>query len=262
MIGRDMTSAFPSKNAPLKKVVLSVSGLWGGQISDLSFDVYEGEILGIAGLLGAGRTEVLRMIYGADRIIQGILTLKGQKFYPVCPKDSIKQGVVLVPEERRSQGLILTRSVYENISLVYLDTLSNGLFLNSQAEKKEVQEIGQAVRLKTADYDHRVNTLSGGNQQKVVFAKYLLRQPAVLMLDEPTKGVDVGARFEIYALIREMTELGTAVILVSSDFTEMLGLADRILCLYEGRQTCITETKNLDQERLLKYCYGEEKIHG
>jgi ribose transport system ATP-binding protein len=257
MIGRDMSSALPSEKTDVHEVVLSVSGLSGERVREVSFDLHKGEILGIAGLLGSGRTEILQMIYGVSSMTQGTLTLCGQEFRPASPKSAIKKGVVLVPEERRSQGLILDRSVYENISLVYLDSLSNGLFLNRTIEKRAAESIGRSVKLKVADYDHQVHTLSGGNQQKVVFAKSLLRQPVVLMLDDPTRGVDIGARFEIYALIREMAEQGAAVLLVSSDFSELLELSDRMLILYEGRQILITENKKIDQETLLNYCYGK-----
>lgn len=257
MIGRDISTAFPPKNTRGEKTVaLSVSGLGGENLRDISFDLLEGEILGIAGLLGSGRTELLRMLYGVDPIVQGTVALQGQIFRPESPKGSIQKGLVLVPEERRSQGLLLNRSIYENISLVYLDQLSNGPFLNHTSQKQASEHIGQAVKLTRTDYRYHVNTLSGGNQQKVVFAKYLLRQPAILLLDEPTKGVDVGARFEIYTIIQDMTKQGTAVILVSSDFTELLGLADRILFLHEGQQICTAEDTQLDQETMLQYCYG------
>ena len=257
MIGRDIGSTVPSKSVTGRETVLSVSEAGNARIRDISFDLRAGEILGIAGLLGSGRTEILRMIYGVDPLYTGKLTLRGQAFWPKSPKDSIGRGLVLIPEERRSQGLLLDRSIYENISLVYLDTFANGPFLSSGAERPAVERIGQAVQLKAADYTHHVNTLSGGNQQKVVFAKYLLCRPTVLMLDEPTKGVDVGARFEIYSVIREMAQQGTAVLLVSSDFTELIGLADRFLVLHEGRQTGITDKIDLDQEMLLQYCYGK-----
>jgi len=259
MIGRDITSAFPPKQVDTKGLVLSVSGLSNEKVKDISFNLHAGEIFGIAGLLGSGRTEVLRMIYGMDSITQGTLRLHGREFRPASPKNSIRRGVVLVPEERRSQGLFLQRSIYENISLMHLDELSHGPFLNRPAERHESEEIGRSVKLKTTDYQYHVRTLSGGNQQKVVFAKSLLRQPVLLLLDEPTKGVDVGARFEIYSVIQEMAERGTAVLLVSSDLTEMLGLTDRILVLCEGRQTRIVDNRDLDQETLLKYCYGTEK---
>lgn len=257
MIGRDITSAFPPKQSHIKDVVLSVSGLCGERVRNVSFDLCEGEILGLVGLLGSGRTEILRMIYGVDSMFNGTLTLRGQEFRPKSPQDSIKQGVVLIPEERRSQGLLLDRSVYENISLVYLNEFSKGPFLKRDAEKQEAEEIGRSVQLRAPDLNRHVSTLSGGNQQKVVFAKYLLRQPAVLMLDEPTRGVDVGARFEIYAVIQDMVRQGAAMLLVSSDFTEILGLADRILVLFEGHQTLLTKNADLDQETLLHYCYGK-----
>jgi len=257
MIGRDLTAAFPSKTANINDVVFAASGLRGERVHQVSFDLHAGEILGIAGLLGSGRTEILRMIYGVDPIHNGTLTLHGQEFRPTCPQDSIRRGIVLIPEERRSQGLLLDRSIYENISLVYLNEFVKGPFLKHDAEKKEAEHIGRAVRLKAADYRQHVKTISGGNQQKVVFAKYLLRQPVVLLLDEPTRGVDVGARFEIYTVIQDMAKQGAAIILVTSDFTELLGLADRILVLYEGQQTLITKNTQLDQETLLQYCYGK-----
>ena len=259
MIGRDIKSVFPPKTATKKELVLSASELGSDRVLDISFDLCAGEILGIAGLLGSGRTEALRMLYGIDPIRQGSLMLHGSEYHPKSPKNSIRNGLVLVPEERRSQGLLLQRSIYENIVLTHLDDLSTGSFLNRPTERRESRAIGEAVKLKTADYRFRVNTLSGGNQQKVVFAKSLLRQPAVLMLDEPTKGVDVGARFEIYSVIQEMAERGAAVLLVSSDFTELLGLADRILIMAKGRQIGVIENRKLDQGTLLHYCYGTEK---
>ncbi|MCP4397026.1 MAG: sugar ABC transporter ATP-binding protein [bacterium] len=258
MIGRDITPACPQKTATTEDLVLSASGISSDRVKDISFDLHAGEILGIAGLLGSGRTEVFRLLYGIDPIRQGSLKFRKSEFRPTSPKDSIRRGIVLVPEERRSQGLLLQRSIYENIGLIHLDKLSNGPFLNRLVERRESEEIGRSVKLKTADYQYQVNTLSGGNQQKVVFAKSLLRQPSVLMLDEPTKGVDVGARFEIYSIVREMAERGTAVLLVSSDVSEMLGLADRILIMCEGRQIRIVDKQNLDRETLLHHCYGTE----
>ena len=259
MLGRDIESAFPPKTAMAGGLVLSASGLGSDKVKDISFELHAGEVLGIAGLLGSGRTEVLRILYGMDPIQQGVLRRDEKEFHPKSPKASIRGGVVLVPEERRSQGLLLKRSIYENIALTHLDEFSKGPFLNRPAERRESQNIGHSVKLKTAEYSYQVNTLSGGNQQKVVFAKSLLRQPSVLMLDEPTKGVDVGARVEIYSIVQEMAERGTAVLLVSSDFTELLGLADKILIMHEGRQIRMLENQDLDREILLHYCYGTEK---
>jgi ribose transport system ATP-binding protein len=255
MIGRDVHAAFPPKQAAIRdEVVLSLQEVSGAGVEQVTFELRRGEVLGIAGLLGAGRTELLRLIYGVGRRTHGTLRLHGQAFRPRSPQDSIKRGVVLVPEERRSQGLLLNRSVYENITLVYLNQLAAGLFPRRRLERREARQIGRTVRLKTADYTNPVATLSGGNQQKVVFAKYLLRQPAVLLLDEPTKGVDVGARFELYTVIQAMAARGTAVVLVSSDFSELLGLADRLLVLREGRPTALLANKQLDRDTLLHYC--------
>ena len=253
MIGRDLTAAFPSKTANINDVVFAASGLRGERVHQVSFDLHAGEILGIAGLLGSGRTEILRMIYGVDPIHNGTLTLHGQEFRPTCPQDSIRRGIVLIPEERRSQGLLLDRSIYENISLVYLNEFVKGPFLKHDAEKKEAEHIGRAVRLKAADYRQHVKTISGGNQQKVVFAKYLLRQPVVLLLDEPTRGIDVGAKAEIYRLVRELSDLGKGVIFVSSDLEEVLMVSDMLLVLTNGRITYNGENKGISMEEVMRY---------
>ena len=256
MIGRDLVSAFPPRKSKAGEVVLEVNGLKGALVDGVSFKLRRGEILGIAGLVGAGRTELLRMLFGVDAVTAGSILLNGRPFTPRSPWDSIDKGIVLVPEERRTQGLVLGRSVYENISLVYLKQLARGLFVDRQNERAEAERIGESVKLKAAGYHLPVRNLSGGNQQKVVFAKCLLRRPLVLLLDEPTRGVDVGARFEIYSVIRDMAAEGAAILLASSDFSELLGLSDRLLVLHRGEQKGLIAGEGLDQERLLSYCYG------
>jgi len=256
MIGRDIVSASRPRERKTGKVIFEVRGLSGGNVRDISFGLWEGEILGIAGLVGSGRTELLRMIYGVDRIEMGEIYLRGKRFKPSSPKDSVKRGIVLVPEERRTQGLVMMRSIYENITLVYLNNLSTWFFLNRRREREEADRAGSSVKLKTVSLREPVCHLSGGNQQKVVFAKCLLRQPSVLLLDEPTRGVDVGARFEIYTIIRELAARGTAIILVSSDFNELVDLADRLLILHKGEQKAVKSSKGMDQQALLTYCYG------
>ena len=259
MIGRALDSAFPEKTASLGDVVFQAEGISNDSVSGIDFKVQSGEILGIGGLVGSGRTELLELIFGVTSSKEGKMFLNGEPYAPASPKKAIERGVVLVPEERRKLGLVLNRSIFENISLMSLDQLSCCGFLKNSQLKKAAQTAGRDVNLKTADYLNHVGTLSGGNQQKVVFAKTVLNPPQLLLLDEPSKGVDVGARFEIYSIIQELAARGTAVILVSSDFNEFLGLADRILFLNEGTQHRIIENRNMDQERYLNYCYGREK---
>ena len=260
MIGRDLVSAYRKVKGKTGEVVLSVSGLNGGGLNKISFKLHRGEIFGIAGLVGSGRTELLRMLYGVEPIDGGKIVVNGNPFKPRSPKDSIRRDIVYVPEERRTQGLILDRSVSENITLVYLKRLSSGFFLNRKLEKEEAERAGISVKLKAASLKQPVKTLSGGNQQKVVFAKCLLCKPLVLMLDEPTRGVDIGARFEIYSIIREMASQGTAVLVVSSDFHEFLNIVDRFLILREGYQKGIMSSSEMDEETLLTLCYGRGNI--
>ncbi|MBI9109530.1 MAG: sugar ABC transporter ATP-binding protein [Spirochaetales bacterium] len=258
MIGRNLKSAFPEKAGKAGDVVFKAEHLSNKNVHDLCFEVKAGEILGIGGLVGAGRTELLESIFGMESLSDGEMMLNGEKFTPKSPSEAISKGVVLVPEERRKQGIVLSRSIYENISMMSLRQLSKAGFLAHRKLKEQVETAGSKVKLKTSDYTNHVGTLSGGNQQKVVFAKTVMNRPGLLMLDEPSKGVDVGARFEIYTIIRELAEQGAAVLLVSSDFNEMLGLADRIVFLKEGRQVFVKENDNMDQERYLNYCYGRD----
>lgn len=259
MIGKDLESAFPARSGELgNKTLLSVSNLSNSHIHDLSFELKEGEILAIGGLVGSGRTELLESLFGSRRIDSGTIELEGEPYSPTCPTDAIARGVTLVPEERRKQGLVMNRSIFENISMMSLKELSTASFLNHALIRKQSLEAGDKVRLKSSDYTNHVGTLSGGNQQKVVFAKTVLRKPNVLMLDEPSKGVDVGARFEIYTIIRELASSGTGVIIVSSDFNEILGLADRIVFIKDGKHSFTKTNKNIDQEAYLHYCYGRE----
>ncbi len=201
---------------------------------------------------------MLETIFGARCKDFGTFTLDGVPFRPSSPRSAIEQGVVLVPEERRKQGLVLSRSIYENISMMSLSDISNFGFLNHRVIRNRSEEAGEDVRLKCSNYSNHVRTLSGGNQQKVVFAKTVLQEPKLLLLDEPSKGVDVGARFEIYSIIRDLASRGTAVIIVSSDFNEVLGLADRILFIKEGKMVSLMNNIDMNQEKYLNCCYGRD----
>ena len=258
MIGKSLESAFPSRAGKAGAVVFEARDIHNESIDGLSFDIRAGEVLGLGGLVGAGRTELLETIFGARCKDSGTFTLDGVPFRPSSPRSAIEQGVVLVPEERRKQGLVLSRSIYENISMMSLSDISNFGFLNHRVIRNRSEEAGEDVRLKCSNYSNHVRTLSGGNQQKVVFAKTVLQEPKLLLLDEPSKGVDVGARFEIYSIIRDLASRGTAVIIVSSDFNEVLGLADRILFIKEGKMVSLMNNIDMNQEKYLNCCYGRD----
>ncbi|MBN2858792.1 MAG: sugar ABC transporter ATP-binding protein [Sphaerochaetaceae bacterium] len=256
MIGKNLASAFPPKTGTIGKPLMSVENLSNSLLRDISFTLHSGEILGIGGLVGSGRTELLETLFGVRSVTTGTILLDGTPYRPGSPGEAISSGVVLVPEERRKGGLVLSRSINENITLMSLPEVSRFGFLRHTHLRRKALEAGRSVRLKASDYEHHVDTLSGGNQQKVVFAKTVMRIPKVLMLDEPSKGVDVGARFEIYSIIRDLASHGAAIIVVSSDFNEVLGLADRILFIREGGMTSIHDNEGIDQEQYLHYCYG------
>lgn len=258
MIGRTLAETAPTPKPAAGEPLLSANNLRGGRVRNVSFNLRAGQILGLAGLVGAGRTDVLRMIFGANPIRFGTLQLKGRSFRPKSPTDAIREGIVLVPEDRHSQGLVLDRSIVENITLPHLAALAiAGVFVNRGRERAVGEEAGRAVLLKARSLTQKVSELSGGNQQKVVFARWLIDHARILLLDEPTSGVDVGARFEIHRIIRELAGRGAGVILVSSDLTELLSLADRLIVMREGQMVAELENAGLSQEAVLSYCYGE-----
>ena len=239
MVGRSLDRMFPTLPEPTSRPVLEVSGVTSPDDSfrDVSFDVHAGEILGIAGLVGAGRTELVRAISGADPISAGSIRLEGQALKLRSPADAIAKGIVMVPEDRKDQGLVVAHKISENIIYANLDKLG-GRWLTSGVKRvfaeKAVTKFGVKGRAEQFACD-----LSGGNQQKVVIAKWLMRDPKVVVLDEPTRGIDVGARAGIYDIIVNLAKQGVAVIVVSSDLEEVLGVSNRILVLAQGKQAGI-----------------------
>jgi ABC-type sugar transport system ATPase subunit len=204
----------------------------------VSLQLRRGEVLGLAGLVGSGRSELVRMIFGADRPDYGRMRLAGAPFAPNSPSEAMKAGIGLVPEERRSEGLILKKSVGFNLGLTVLSSLQAAPWLpliRLQRRGTVARELSSRLRIKTPGVDTAVDRLSGGNQQKVVIGKWLARRPKILILDEPTRGVDIGARAEIHQIIRELTTDGTSVIIISSEAEELPGLCDRVLVMAEGR---------------------------
>ena len=242
MVGRSMDKMFPALAVPAEETVLEVRGLASarGDFRDVNFSVRRGEIFGIAGLVGAGRTELVRAIAGADPIGAGSITLLGEDITPRSPEDAIRKGVVLVPEDRKQQGVVLDHSIAENIAYCNFDSVGAGGWVN----RSKVRSFAQANITKfgvKGRWNQNAGQMSGGNQQKVVIAKWLARNPRVVLLDEPTRGIDVGARSSIYDIIHDLAKQGVAVIVVSSDLEEVLGVSNRILVMAAGRQAGILD---------------------
>jgi ribose transport system ATP-binding protein len=258
MIGRKVEEAYPKPAAaPSAEPAFTVENLRANGIGPISLSVNKGEILGIAGLAGAGQRELLRALFGDLPMSATDIRLGGDAWRPGGPRRAWRQGIAYVPRERRSEGLIVSRPIFENITLAHLtDRSIAGTFLNPRAERRFATTLGESVRLKARDTDQRTVELSGGNQQKVVFAKALSGSPKLLLLDEPTRGVDVGAKFDIYTIIREMTAKGMAVILVSSDLPELIGMCDRIAILRDGTIAETVNAHGLTEQELINRCYG------
>jgi ABC-type sugar transport system ATPase subunit len=248
MVGRELESASRPASGS-EAVLLSVSSLSTKKLQNISFDLHRGEVLGIAGLVGAGRTEIGAALFGLDHRLSGVITLSGRQIHPRSPAEAIKLGIALVPEDRKREGLMMQMSIAEN---AVLGRFSKFGFLQSSAEEGALDPVFRSLALKTASRDARVSTLSGGNQQKVLLARCLLANPEVLFLDDPTRGIDVGAKQEIYAIIEKMTEQGKGVILVSSELPELLRCSDRILVMREGRATAMLDRNDATEERIMK----------
>jgi len=254
MVGRELADEYPRRTAAPGPVRLVVSGLCRGKaVRDVSFTVRAGEILAIAGLVGAGRTETLRLIFGADKRHAGDIILDGCKLDIRSPRDAIAAGIGLLTEDRKLQGLVLGQSVRENFALPNLGTLSRFAFVDGRREREAFGRHADQLRIKVPHEEERARNLSGGNQQKVVLAKWLERDCEVLFFDEPTRGIDVGARHEIYLLMNELAARGKAIVMVSSELPEVLGLADRILVMHEGRITGeIASGPTVTQEEIMR----------
>jgi ribose transport system ATP-binding protein len=254
MTGRTVEHAFPlhpgvPDDAP---ELLSVDGLGlRGVFHDVSFAVRAGEVVGLAGLVGSGRSEVLETVYGARRPTEGRVTVGGRSLRPGSVDAAVRAGVGLAPEERKSQGLLLDEPVYRNITLSTFGRFASGVFLDEGAERTAARAQIEALDLRPADPDRTARTLSGGNQQKALLARWLVHGCRVLLLDEPTRGVDVGARAELYGLIRRLADRGTAVVVVSSEIEEVLGLADRVLVISEGRVVHSGPADQIDEHGVL-----------
>lgn len=245
MLGRTLENMYTKTGAKVGDAILSVEGLTSdGVFKDISFEARAGEILGFFGLIGSGRSEIMRAIFGVDKYDGGKILLNGKETPLGTPIRAVKNGLALVPEDRKHEGLALRLSVLENMTLVKLREISRGGFINQGERSRLAGEYTEDLRVKTPSVRQLVGNLSGGNQQKVVIAKWLMMNPQVLILDEPTRGIDVGSKAEIYALIDELAQKGVAVIIISSEMNEILGMSDRIITVFEGRLTAEFDMKN------------------
>jgi D-xylose transport system ATP-binding protein len=265
MVGREIKERFPKRTHLPGDVVFSVSGLRARDpqetakeaVKDVSFELRKGEILGIAGLMGSGRTELVMTIFGEyGKITDGQIVLNGQELKINNSRDAMQSGISLVPEDRKRHGLVLIQSVLKNISLANLDQFSSWLRIDDYAELRACLTFAKNLDIKAPSLDVPCSSLSGGNQQKVVISKWLMSKPQVLIMDDPTRGIDVGAKYEIYKLMNDLAEQGIAIVMISSELEEVLGMSDRIMVMHEGRSVGTLDASQATQEKIMALAAG------
>jgi ribose transport system ATP-binding protein len=258
MVGRELTHEFPKESFELGEERLRIEALTRrGAFDNVSFSLRSGEIVGLTGLVGAGRTEVARAIFGADRPDAGRIILDGKPVTVRSPQDAIRLGIGLLTEDRKNQGLVLGMTVRENTTLANLRSLVKLLFVDRRRERAETDRFVRELQIKTPSIEQVVQNLSGGNQQKVVLAKWLFTESKVLIFDEPTRGIDVGAKVEIYRLMNQLVRRGVCILMISSELPEVLGMCDRILVMHEGRIAGELSHADATQERIMQLATGE-----
>lgn len=257
MIGREIGERYPSRDVKIGKEVLKVKGLTRkGTFHDVSFSVRAGEVLGVSGLMGAGRTEIMQAVFGNLSYESGTIEIDGEEVKISNPRQAMEHGIGFITEDRKTEGLMLDKSIRENISLCNLGRISKSSVISKEAEKGMVAEAIKDLHIKCFGPFHECNNLSGGNQQKVVLAKWILTNPKILILDEPTRGVDIGAKKEIYNIINKLAAQGVAIIMVSSELPEVLGMSDNIMVVREGEVRGIISYEEANQERVMTLATG------
>lgn len=254
MVGRELKETYPARKACISdEVMLDVQNLSGNGVNDISFQIKKGEVLGFAGLIGAGRTETAELLFGAARKTGGRVRLKGKESNPKSPRDAIDTGVALVPEDRKRKGALLELDIRSNTSMAILERISRYFTVNKKEEKRLVNYYKEAMRIKTPSIERKIKTLSGGNQQKVIIARWLASEPDLVIFDEPTRGIDVGAKSEIYAEVNSLVEKGKAVMMISSEMEEVMGMSDRIIVLRKGKISGMLDRKDFNQETIMSF---------
>ena len=259
MVGREITDMFPKTECPIGEVVLKVEDLCAGRlVQHVSFELRKGEILGFAGLVGAGRTETMETIFGMRHKTSGKIIKDGKELNIKSPKDAIENHISLLTEDRRGNGIVGLLSVRENMVMANLNLKAYGMPLNAKKMREDAQTYIDKIRVKTPTMETPIQNLSGGNQQKVLVGRWLLTNPDVLIVDEPTRGIDVGAKSEIHALLSELAGQGKAIIVVSSEMPEVMGVADRMVVMHEGHVSGILDRSEFSQELIMKYATSHE----
>jgi rhamnose transport system ATP-binding protein len=258
MVGRDLAALFPKSDTAPGEVLLQVDRLTReGVFTDVSFSVRRGEIVALAGLVGAGRSEVARAIFGIDRRDAGTVHVRGKALPAGSPRAAMAAGLALVPEDRRQQGLVMEMAIDHNVALASLDNLQEHGLIRRSKEQLLASEWATRLQLKYGQVKNPASTLSGGNQQKVVLAKWLARGPQVLIIDEPTRGIDVGTKAEVHRLLDELVAQGMAVLMISSELPEVLGMADRVLVIREGRLVAEIARADADENSIMRAATGQ-----
>ncbi len=257
MVGRDLDEQYPTVEKEIGEVALEVNRLCtDALLKDISFQVHKGEILGLAGLVGAGRTETARAIFGADSKSSGEIRIHGKTVQIHSPKDAIKDGIALIPEDRKKHGALLEMTIRDNISFIAVKSISKAGFVDRNADKNMAEKYIKELSIKTPSMEQLTRNLSGGNQQKVVLAKSLASNSDIIIFDEPTRGIDVGAKKEIYVLMNELAKKGMAIIMISSEMQELLGMSDRIIVMHEGEMMGELRKEDATQEKILELASG------
>jgi ribose transport system ATP-binding protein len=260
MVGRDINNVYPKREVPIGEVVLRVENLASGELlKGISFDVHKGEIFGIGGLVGSMRTETLEALFGMRPITDGKIYLNGEVFHPLSPRQAIKHRIAFVTEDRKKSGLVLCLPVHENINIVNAQQPSFAGYLNWSKLKTIANNHRKSLNIKVRSIEQIVNSLSGGNQQKVALAKWLDFNPEVIIFDEPTRGIDIGAKTEIYSIMGDLAAQGSAIVMVSSELPELISVADRIMVMQEGRMKGIVSNKEATQELVMSLATQEAK---
>ena len=259
MIGREIGERYPERNTILGDVVFEVKNLnCPGVFKDVNFNVRAGEVLGVAGLMGAGRTEIMQSIFGNMPHVTGQIFMNGKEIHNKNPWDAMDNGIGFITEDRKTEGLMLEESIMKNISIANLGRISKKGVLNKKQEQEMTRHGIEDLHIKCTGAQHACGNLSGGNQQKVVFAKWIFTEPKVLILDEPTRGVDIGAKKEIYSIINKLAGTGVAIIMVSSELPEILGMSDRVMVVHEGKIGGFIDKKEANQENIMILATGGE----
>lgn len=251
MVGRELAEVYPSRHNEIGETILEIKGLSSKKYTDVNMKVKRGEILGMSGLVGAGRTEVMRAVFGLDPYEEGEILYKGKKLPAKGVAGMIDCGIMMVSEDRKGEGLVLIRSVNDNISLPNLKSYMKSIYIDDKRAAEDARKMIEKLSIKTPSGKTLAGSLSGGNQQKIVIAKWLLHHPEVLILDEPTRGIDVGAKYEIYKIMCDLAQQGVAIVMISSEMPEILGMCDRVMVMSNGKVTGELEHEELTQERIM-----------